>query len=475
MASDPQAALDKATDSLELNDESLPAYYAQAAAYARMDDYERAGRRWSRPRVASPTTSCRGRCLAISRCAGERSARRGATTGGRCSSTPGTPDCVKWSRGVGDRNFRRLAPFRHDAHRGLASSSRHARSACRRPRPVRSEPGPIPTAPRGSSTSCRWTRRATMPPARARAKPEGARSPRCSVRASPRAPARRRPAPPPARRRVAGKRDARRGSRRRQRTACASSDNLRGRLGHLGVADRSGRSDRGRSPRPGYAPRHGSNQRIVRRGAAAAGACRWRCSPAAPSPARAAEKSIWGPVDAVPGHGDAFDLYRRLGVDTFQVHLNFQTTAPTKPATPARSRATPPIAGPRASTARWPRGARTGIAVAIQVSRSPRWANGNRPPIWRPRSKAYADFLIAAAPPLPVGAPLDDLGRAQPGGRVSAPPPRTRRSAPARLRQVARRRLRGAQERLPAQHRDRRDDLHRQRRSRPTRPRGSGR
>ncbi len=42
VASDPQAALDKATDSLDLNDESLSAYYAQAAAYARMDDYQRA-------------------------------------------------------------------------------------------------------------------------------------------------------------------------------------------------------------------------------------------------------------------------------------------------------------------------------------------------------------------------------------------------------------------------------------------------
>ena len=117
---------------------------------------------------------------------------------------------------------------------------------------------------------------------------------------------------------------------------------------------------------------------------------------AAAGPAAAAEKSIWGPVDNVPGHGNAFDLYRSLGVDTFQISLNFQTTAPTRPARPR---------DPNDPAYRWPEGVdravaegtRTGIAVAIQVSRSPRWANGNRPSIWRPRPRAYADFLVAAA------------------------------------------------------------------------------
>lgn len=39
---DPEAAVEKAGDSLALNDESLPAYYARAAAYARVNDYRRA-------------------------------------------------------------------------------------------------------------------------------------------------------------------------------------------------------------------------------------------------------------------------------------------------------------------------------------------------------------------------------------------------------------------------------------------------
>lgn len=42
IARDPGAALQKAGDSLALNDEALPAYYVQAAAHARLNDYERA-------------------------------------------------------------------------------------------------------------------------------------------------------------------------------------------------------------------------------------------------------------------------------------------------------------------------------------------------------------------------------------------------------------------------------------------------
>ncbi len=53
----------------------------------------------------------------------------------------------------------------------------------------------------------------------------------------------------------------------------------------------------------------------------------------------------------------------------------------------------------------WPRkldvaveeGASSGINIAVQVSGSPRWANGDRSPIWSPRRRAFADFLIAAS------------------------------------------------------------------------------
>lgn len=42
IASDPLHALDEADEALSLNDEALPAYYARAAAYARLDDYPQA-------------------------------------------------------------------------------------------------------------------------------------------------------------------------------------------------------------------------------------------------------------------------------------------------------------------------------------------------------------------------------------------------------------------------------------------------
>lgn len=47
------------------------------------------------------------------------------------------------------------------------------------------------------------------------------------------------------------------------------------------------------------------------------------------SPSKAAEKAIWGPVEDVPGAGSAFGLYRQLGVDTFQIGLDFAHTAGT--------------------------------------------------------------------------------------------------------------------------------------------------
>ena len=42
LASNPAGAIEKARDSLDLNDEALPAYYLEAAAWARLDEYARA-------------------------------------------------------------------------------------------------------------------------------------------------------------------------------------------------------------------------------------------------------------------------------------------------------------------------------------------------------------------------------------------------------------------------------------------------
>ncbi len=114
------------------------------------------------------------------------------------------------------------------------------------------------------------------------------------------------------------------------------------------------------------------------------------------APAQAAEKAIWGPAGDVPGHGPAFDLYRRLGVDTVQFGLDFAQTAPVEPVNP-RSPDDPAYRWPAVIDQAVAEGSRTGIQVALLVSGAPGWSNGGRSPIWRPRPRAFADFLVAAS------------------------------------------------------------------------------
>jgi len=139
----------------------------------------------------------------------------------------------------------------------------------------------------------------------------------------------------------------------------------------------------------------GELNKVVSRGLPAAALCAALLLGWAP-PSGAAEKSIWGPAATVAGGGSAFDLYRRLGVDTVQFQLNFAQTAPVEPANP-RSPDDPAYRWPAAVDQAVREGARTGIQVALLVSRSPGWANGGRSEIWRPRPRAFADFLSAAA------------------------------------------------------------------------------
>lgn len=114
------------------------------------------------------------------------------------------------------------------------------------------------------------------------------------------------------------------------------------------------------------------------------------------SPAQAAEKAIWGPVGTVPGHGSAFDLYKRLGVDTVQFQLDFAATAPVEPGTP-RSPDDPAYRWPAAIDQAVAEGRRTGIQVALLVNRAPKWSNGGKSEEFSPRPRAFADFLAAAS------------------------------------------------------------------------------
>ena len=112
-------------------------------------------------------------------------------------------------------------------------------------------------------------------------------------------------------------------------------------------------------------------------------------------PASGAEKAIWGPV-RMPDGSSAFPTYRALGVDVFQIFLDFSKAAPTRPARQG---------DPADPAYRWPaeldeavrEGRRHGIAVAILVWRSPGWANGGRSPIWVPDPRAFSEFVAAAS------------------------------------------------------------------------------
>lgn len=133
--------------------------------------------------------------------------------------------------------------------------------------------------------------------------------------------------------------------------------------------------------------------------------------PATPASA-GATKAIWGPTELEAGSAacpvaarpcSAFPVYRRLGVDVFQYQLHWDEVAATRPNHPRN---------PNDSAYDWgdldriaAQARRYRIRLALLVQRSPGWANGGRPPIWAPQgrggTRAFADFLIAAARRLP--------------------------------------------------------------------------
>jgi hypothetical protein len=108
------------------------------------------------------------------------------------------------------------------------------------------------------------------------------------------------------------------------------------------------------------------------------------------------QKAIWGPVQ-MPDGSSAFPVYRRLGVDVFQIQLRWAEVASRRPADPE---------DPADPAYRWPadvdfamrEARRYGIEVAVLVTTSPGWANGDRAEIRAPDNAAdYARFLTATA------------------------------------------------------------------------------
>ncbi len=107
------------------------------------------------------------------------------------------------------------------------------------------------------------------------------------------------------------------------------------------------------------------------------------------------KKSIWGPV-TYDGRS-AFPIYADLGVGIYQTAIAWSTVAPTRPAD-HRNPADPAYRWPREVGYAIRQGRRHGIKVAMSVSFTPPWANGNRAREWAPtKPRDYADFMVAAA------------------------------------------------------------------------------
>ncbi len=101
-------------------------------------------------------------------------------------------------------------------------------------------------------------------------------------------------------------------------------------------------------------------------------------------------KAIWGP--ATP---EAFNRYSQLGVGIYQMSISWASVAPTRPANPRN---------PKDPAYQWLEDLDTaiklarprGIRIAVNVTFSPRWANGNRQRRWAPKKPSdFADFVAA--------------------------------------------------------------------------------
>jgi hypothetical protein len=121
---------------------------------------------------------------------------------------------------------------------------------------------------------------------------------------------------------------------------------------------------------------------------------------AAPASARAAShhalKMMWGPV-RLPNGKSAFPVYDRLGVDVFQLVLQWDAVAAKRPANPDAP-SDPAYSWPADLDFAVAQARKHGIKVALQVRGTPSWANGGKDPSVAPTDDDdYGNFLKAAA------------------------------------------------------------------------------
>jgi hypothetical protein len=107
-------------------------------------------------------------------------------------------------------------------------------------------------------------------------------------------------------------------------------------------------------------------------------------------------KMIWGTVN-LPNGNSAFPTYHKLGVDVFQIELNWAQVAPTKPQN-AQSPTDPAYAWPSELSSAVAQAARYHIKVCVLVIGAPSWATGAASAYTAPRNaNDFGNFLTAAA------------------------------------------------------------------------------
>ncbi|HEY5199182.1 MAG TPA: hypothetical protein VIJ51_19345 [Solirubrobacteraceae bacterium] len=116
---------------------------------------------------------------------------------------------------------------------------------------------------------------------------------------------------------------------------------------------------------------------------------------AAPQPAVAMQKAIWGP--AVHDGVSLFPTYRQLGVTIYEDDLDWNLVAPTRPQTPTDP-SDPAYHWPSEVTSAVAQAARYHISVTLQLRNTPGWANAGKASNWAPiNPKDFAAFATAAA------------------------------------------------------------------------------
>jgi hypothetical protein len=138
----------------------------------------------------------------------------------------------------------------------------------------------------------------------------------------------------------------------------------------------------------------------------------------------AVAKMIWGPV-VLPNGQSAFPIYHQLGVNVFQIDLNWAQVAPTRPAN-AQDPTDPAYRWPAELDQALQQAALYKIRVCLLVQRTPSWANGGRSSEWAPIDPAdYGDFLIAAARRYPSVRDWMIWGEPNRSGNFEPMPPRS--------------------------------------------------